>query len=304
MLDLAVIVLRWLQYSGAVVLLGAPLFLLLSFRPGDDPGLRWGRPLLIVAALVVAVASLVGLVAQTAIMAGSLSEAIKPESLQFMVSGTALGKALVVRAAAAVMALGLIALLKPGRLMWTLATLAGLVVAGSLAWTGHAGATEGPGGPVHIAADIVHAVAAALWLGSLVAFTKLLARPAESDNPAIYRALHGFSGIGTLAVALLVLTGLVNSWFLVGPSKVWDLGSSPYGQLLIVKLVLFALMLVLAAVNRFRLTPQLGTALDNAEDPQPALEDLRRSVKIEALVGAALLAVVAVLGTLAPPSAL
>ena len=93
MLEVAVIALRWLQYSGAVVLLGAPLFLLYSFRSSDAPNLAWARPALIYAAVVVALGSLAALVAQTAVMAGSLSEALKPASLSFMVTGTALGMA-------------------------------------------------------------------------------------------------------------------------------------------------------------------------------------------------------------------
>lgn len=304
MLEVAVIALRWLQYSGAVVLLGAPLFLLCSFRGADRPNLGWARPTLIVAALVVAFSSLAALVAQTAVMAGSLSEAVKPASLSFMVSGTALGMAMVARAVVALLGLALLVMIKPGRILWGLTVAAGLIVAASFAWTGHGAATEGSGGLLHLVADIVHAVAAALWLGALTALTILLLRRAGPDDLAIHRALHGFAGLGTLAVGLLVLTGLVNSWFLVGPSRVGGLGANVYGQFLIAKLVLFALMLVMAAGNRFRLTPVLGSVLAAGEDSRRALQRLRRSVMGETLIGAVLLAIVAVMGTLAPPSAL
>lgn len=304
MLEGAVIALRWLQYSGAVVLLGAPVFLLYSFRGADGPSLGWVRPALIVATIVVASASLAALVAQTAVMAGSLSEAVKPASLSFMVTGTALGMAMVARALIALLCLVAILALKPRRALWSLTVVAGLIVAASFAWTGHGAATEGPGGRLHLVADIVHAIAAALWLGALAALTILLRRRTAPDDLAIHRALHGFAGLGTLAVVLLVLTGLVNSWFLVGPARVGELGASLYGQLLIGKLVLFALMLALAAGNRFRLTPALGSALAGERDPRPALQRLRRSVVAETLIGAMVLAAVAVMGTLAPPSAM
>jgi putative copper resistance protein D len=303
-LEVAVIALRWLQYSGAVVLLGAPLFLLYSFRSSDAPNLAWARPALIYAAVVVALGSLAALVAQTAVMAGSLSEALKPASLSFMVTGTALGMAMVARAGIALLGLVAIALLKPGRCLWGLTATIGLVVVASFAWTGHGAATEGPNGLVHLIADIIHAVAAALWLGALAALTILLLRRTEPDNAAMHRALHGFAGLGTLAVVLLVLTGLVNSWFLVGPARVAELGAGLYGQLLIAKLALFAVMLALAAGNRFGLTPGLGSVLARSEDPRQALQRLRRSVVVETLVGVVLLAVVAVMGTLAPPSAM
>ncbi len=157
---------------------------------------------------------------------------------------------------------------------------------------------------MHLTAAVIHAISAALWLGALVALTMLLLRRTEPDDPAIHRALHGFAGLGTLAVVLLVLSGLGNSWFMIGPARVADLGTSLYGQLLIAKLVLFALMLALAAANRFRLTPALGSVLASGGVPQHALQRLRRSVVAETLVGAVLLAVVAVMGTLAPPSAM
>lgn len=304
MLEVAVIALRWIQYSGAVVLLGAPLFLLYSFKAAGGLNLAWARSALISSALVVALGSFAALVAQTAVMAGSLSEAVKPASLSFMATGTALGMAMVARATVALVGLVAILALKPGRLLWGLKVLAGLLVAASFAWTGHGAATVGPGGLLHLGADIVHTIAAALWLGALASLTILLLRRTSPDDHALHRALHGFAGLGTLAVTLLVLSGLVNSWFLIGPARFGEIGTNLYGQLLIAKLVLFVLMLALAAGNRFRLTPVLGSVLAGGGDVQPALSHLRRSVVAETLVGAALLAVVAVMGTLAPPSAM
>lgn len=304
MIEVAVIALRWLQYSGAVVLLGVPLFLLYSFRGGEGPNLAWARPTLMVAATVVALGSLAALVAQTAVMAGSLSEALKPASLSFMVTGMALGMALVARAVVAGLALVAIVALKPGRVLWTVLATVGVIVSASFAWTGHGAATEGPAGLLHLTAAIIHAVSAALWLGALAALTMLLLRRTAPDDPAIHRALRGFAGSGTLAVVLLVLSGLGNSWFMIGPARITGLGTSLYGQLLIAKLGLFALMLVLAAGNRFRLTPDLGSVLAGGGDPRHALQRLRRSVVAETLIGAVLIAVVAFMGTLAPPSAM
>lgn len=304
MLEITVVALRWLQYSGAVILLGAPLFLLYSFKGAESPNLAWARPTLIVAAIVVALGAVAGLVAQTAVMAGSLTEAVKPASLSFMVSGTALGMAMVIRAAIALLIVATSAILRPGRTLWNLAAAGGLLVAASFAWTGHGAATEGPGGLLHLAAAIVHAVAAATWLGALAVLTLLLLRRTVPDDLAIHRALRGFAGMGTVAVVLLVVTGLVNSWFMVGPARIGDLGTSPYGQLLIAKLALFGLMLALAAEHRFRSTPALGTVLGAGEDPRPAIARLRRSVIAETAVGAALLGLVAWMGTLAPPSAM
>src|SRR6266700_1259161 len=63
------------------------------------------------------------------------------------------------------------------------------------------------------------------------------------------RILLRFSSMGYVAVATLVGSGLVNSWFLVG--SVSNLLKTLYGQILLGKLALFAAMLALATANRF-----------------------------------------------------
>lgn len=304
MLEAAVIGLRWLQFVGGGILLGVPLFLLYGLREAGRPDVGWARPLLGLASLVVALGALAALVAQTAVMAGSLSEAVKPETLTMVATDTALGMGTVIRAGLALSALIMVAGLRQGRALWALMTLAGFLAVASFAWTGHGAATEGSGRLLHLAADIIHLVAAALWLGALVALTILLARRTAPDDQAIHRALRGFSTTGTLAVVLLVLSGAINTGFLVGPSRLMELGTGLYGQLLIAKLALFALMLALAAGNRFRQTPALGLSLGAGEDPAPVIARLRRDVAAEAVAGALLLGVVAWMGTLPPPSAL
>lgn len=304
MLDLAVIALRWLQYVGAVVLMGVPLFLIYGLRSADRLALNWLRPTLIAAAVVVTVGSLAGLFAQTAVMAGSLSEALKPSSLSFMITGTALGKAYVVRTIAGIVALGLVLILRPTRALWLLAGVLGAIVTASFAWTGHGAATEGAGRWLHLGADVVHALAASVWLGALAAFVFLLMRRTAPDDPAIHRALAGFSGIGTAAVGLLAVSGLVNTAFLVGPPSPQAFGAGAYVALLVVKLLLFGWMAVLAADNRYRHVPALGSALAKNEDPEPVILSLRRSVVLETAAGAMLLAVVAVMGTLPPPASM
>ena len=307
MLDLLVILLRLAQYGGAVVLLGTPLFLLYGLRASDGVALGWPRPLLIAAAAVVAFGSAAALVAQTAVMAGSIAEGLKPASLGFMITGMSLGPAFLARAVIAAVALVVLLLAKPTRRVWVLVALTGLLVSASFAWTGHGAATEGAGRYVHLTGAILHSWAAAVWLGALAALLILTMRrragTPDSDR-ILHRALHGFAGVGTASVAVLVLSGLVNSWFMVGPGRLTGLLTTPYGLLLTGKLVLFGLMLVLAAANRFHLTPDLGSALDDPEDLKVAVGRLKRSLVMETLLALALLAVVAVMGTLAPVSAM
>jgi putative copper resistance protein D len=217
-----------------------------------------------------------------------------------------LGRSALVRAAAAGLALVLLLLRPADRTTLSLSAVLGAVVCASFAWMGHGAATEGAGASVHLAADMLHALAAGIWIGALVAFGFLLfgrnGHTAES-NAVLHKALHGFSGIGSGLVAVLVATGLINSWFLVGPTRIAGLWTTPYGLLLSLKLALFIGMLALAAANRFRLTPALGTALDVPGEQKVALGALRRSLVVETGLAFAVLGLVAWFGMLAPVSA-
>ena len=304
MIEAWVIGLRAVQYIAAALLFGLPAFLIYSARATRPLHLEWPRPALFWAAVVLAVAAPAALVAHTAMMAGSLSDVIKPGTLGMMVTGMGLGMALAVRSAIALLAVAAIAMIGPGPRLWWVCAALGLVVSASFAWTGHGAATEGSGHGLHLASDILHALSASLWVGALAAFAALVMwRPKESSarDLALARALAGFAGVGTFAIAVLLLTGLVNSAFLVGWSGLWTLTETAYGRWFILKIVLFGLMLSLAAVNRFRLTPAFEAS--NAE-PSPVLGHLQRSLVVEFALSFAVLTIVAIMGTLAPPASL
>ena len=304
MIEAWVISLRAIQYVAAALLFGLPAFLIYSAGAIRPLPMAWPRPALFWAVLALVLAAPAALVAQTAMMAGSLSEAIKPASLGMMVTGMGLGMALAVRSATALLAVAVIAMVKPGPRLWWICASVGLVVSASFAWTGHGAATEGSGHEIHLASDILHALSASLWVGALAAFAALVMwRPKEpsAQDLALARALAGFAGVGTFAVAVLLLTGLVNSAFLVGWSGLWTLTDTAYGRWLILKIVLFGLMLSLAAVNRFRLTPALEAA---SADSGRVLGHLRRSLVVEFALSLAVLTIVSVMGTLAPPASL
>jgi len=293
-----------------MVLMGSSLFFVYALPSsgyGSAAQAWWARPLLIGAGLLLVVAAVLGIGAQSSVLAGSVSEGLKPETLTAVVSSMDLGKAAVARAAVAILAvIGLMAL-KPGRLAWIISAVLGAIATATLAWMGHGAATEGQLGRLHLASDALHALAAAIWIGALAGFFGLLAASPPSNpatSQALHRALHRFSGSGSVLVAVLVLTGLVNSWILVGIDHLSGLWTAPYGQLLSLKLALFVAMLGLAAVNRFRHTPALGRVLVGAGSPDRALRALRRSVALEAALGLAVLALVASFGTMPPPAAM
>jgi copper resistance protein D len=172
---------------------------------------------------------------------------------------------------------------------------------GSLAWAGHAIGSRGVEGLLHPAADVLHLIAAATWVGTLVPLAMLLSMTGQdADGLAVARvATLRFSTLGIASVATLLFSGLVNTYYLVGSLSA--LTGTEYGRLLLIKLALFLSMVVIAAVNWSRLTPVMVQSAD-LKAAQRARLQLRRNAAIEASMGAVIIAVVAVLGTMPPAS--
>ena len=171
--------------------------------------------------------------------------------------------------------------------------------AGSLAWAGHAIGGQGMEGVVHPIADILHLIAASAWVGALVPLVLLLAMTAQNaDTLAVARnATLRFSMFGIVSVATILLTGIVNTWYLSG--SIDALTTTKYGHLLLIKIALFSAMIGVAAFNRLRLTPKL-VDIPNVTAAQDARRQLSRNAAVEAAIGVAIIAIVAALGTLPP----
>ena len=294
--------------TGAMILFGSSLFFLYALPKtgvGSAAAVRWPWPLLMTSAAAVLIACVLGFLAQTVVLAGSVQDALQPDALSAAATGMSFGKSSLVRAAVAGLFVIAFAFIRPGRGAWGLAAVAGGTICASFAWMGHGGATPGAAGLLHAASDILHTLAAGVWIGALFVFLILLAtdgrQPADART-SLHAALQGFSGIGAGVVAVLVATGLINGWFVVGLEGLPRLLTTPYGQLLSLKLVLFLVMLGLAAANRFHLTPRLGQALAGGSPSPPTIVALRRSLVWETGVSIAVIALVAWFGTLAPPS--
>jgi copper resistance protein D len=304
MIDVALVLARIAQYAAAAVLFGSPLFFLYGLpRQGGAAaaGLGWPRPLFRIASALLLVGAVVGLAAQTATMTGAPADAYRPSAWLSVVTGADFGPVIAGRIALALVALAIVSLGRPSSGLWSVTSLLGAAALASFAWTGHGASDDGPAGAVHLAGDVVHLLAAGVWLGALASLAILLFTSSSPEAlEALHRALAGFSGVGTATVAALLASGLLNSWFLVGPRHVRDLVATAWGLVLCAKVAVFVGMLALAGLNRFRLTPALERSL---ADPATALRRLRASVAVETCAGVAVLALVGVLGTLPPPSA-
>jgi copper resistance protein D len=187
----------------------------------------------------------------------------------------------------------------------TSAVLLAACLVGSLAFAGHSAAGSGIAGTIHLAADILHLLAAAAWVGALVPLAMLLGA-AKRDKQSIEIARVAtvrFSTLGIASVGVLVATGIVNTWVLAGSMAA--LVGTDYGRLLLAKVALFCVMLAIAGVNRLRLTPRLvqvpsvGGA-GGVAAAADALRQLRRNSLVEAAIGAVIIFIVGMLGTLPP----
>jgi copper transport protein len=167
---------------------------------------------------------------------------------------------------------------------------------------GHA-ATEKPLW-LSVLSDTVHLTAMAAWLGGLVLLA--LAVLPRRDPAELQAVLPVFSRVAFAAVTLLAVTGTYQAWRGVG--TIDALTSTTYGRLVLLKIGLFAGVLLLGNLSRlavqrryartvaYALSPDaLEVEPTPAEDVPAEVARLRRSVLAEVGLAVAVLAATAVL---------
>lgn len=234
-----------------------------------------------------------------------LAEAYTDPALWTVLTQTTFGHAWTVRLAlTAIVAISLPTLTRaqddrPSS-MRLLSVPAAAALAGTLAWSGHAAAGTGIGGAMHLASDILHLIAAAAWLGGLLPLAVLLHAAAQGldhrSTAAMREAVARFSMLGIASVGTLLVTGIINSWLLVGGMAA--LLNTNYGRLLLLKIALFLSMLAIAGINRQVLTPRLRRT--EGKTVQVAVRQIGQNSLIEAALGATILLIVGLLGTMQP----
>jgi len=193
----------------------------------------------------------------------------------------------------------------PSRVSQGIAIAVSAMFVGTLAWSGHGAATPGDAGYFHLVADVLHLIAAAIWLGGLVPLVMLLRWTIptidEYGMAVQFDVLRRYSNLGLAAVATLVATGIVNVWFIPGSADA--ILASDYGHLLLVKLALFAIMAMLAAVNRLKLLPGLMSA--QADRALSVTRRIQAHALAEIVLGVVIILLVGWLGIMVPgmPSA-
>jgi copper transport protein len=163
----------------------------------------------------------------------------------------------------------------------------GLIAIAALAFSGHAATTE-PRWLMRWSVPL-HALCAAFWLGSLPVLAAALRRePAERAR----RLVDRFSAHGIAAVAVILALGAVLA--VVQVAHLAMLWQTAYGAALSGKVAAVALLLGVAAHNKWRRTPRIA-----ADATAPAA--LTRAISLEYALFAVVLAFTATLGQIEPP---
>ena len=268
--------------AGSLAAAGSALALL-SLTRFDSTAARSVRRTAVTGAAFAAAASVLRIPVQASfLMGGSMAGAFDP-AIVGMVVESPLGTSLWVRLGG----LALVSLVVVGRPAARAAAGVGAVlVCASFAFRGHS--LEEPrlvlGGLVTF-----HLLGLAFWVGVFAPLHRL----AGHDAHAAGALAAEFSGWAVRVVPALAAAG-VALFVILTADPLAALGT-PYGQLLAAKLALFVLLLGLAALNRYRLTPALQMRTLRAG------ANLRRSIRLEALVVLAILATTATLTTVASP---
>ena len=155
---------------------------------------------------------------------------------------------------------------------------------------GHAGATVGAIGDGLVVSEFAHLLGAGIWLGALPPLWLTVRHLPPRDAAVV---CERFSPVGLACVLLLAGTGLVQGLQLIG--GIAPLLGTEYGHFALLKIALFLLALLLAAINRLWLTDRLA-AKDGAR------RQLLMSVAVETVIGLAIVTTAAFMAS-SPPAA-
>lgn len=270
---------------------------------------HWLQRVLLAAAAVTLVFSFAWLDLEAVMMGDGWSDALSARTLSAVLFQTVFGGAWIWHIAFGAAALAIVLSVRRGfqrrgRNVLLLCLAAAIVA--STAWAGHAVMHSGSAGLTQLSAQVIHLLAASAWLGSLPTLAYILYKAQRGQHngwaAAARYILPRYSRVGYVAVSLILATGCVNSWFLVG--SIHALVDTTYGHVLIAKVCLVALMVGVALVNRIGYMPRVMRLGESASAPHMPFKRLWKAVAVEQLLALAILAMVGVLGTLPPARAI
>lgn len=288
-MDKALVLCRSLQFASAILLFGASVFQASVAPKGLARALdRSLRQTSKVAALVMLATAVAWLLLAAGEMGEGWADASNPSVIGSVLLYTDFGRVWLWRLAAVVVLLAILIFGRDDR--WAIVAILAAIALATLGLVGHALMRSGAAGLLSRLSFVAHVLAAGFWLGSLVPLIASLRLAADKTGLALI-ALMRFSSFGQVAVVIVLATGLINTWLVLGRLPL-DVSSS-YQALLLAKIGLVGLMLTSALVNRYALTPRLY-------DSPGSLSQLRWSAAVEIVAGLGVIGLVSAIGILPP----
>ncbi|MEU0223363.1 copper resistance protein CopC [Streptomyces sp. NPDC006284] len=256
---------RYVSYAGFTVLVGGAAFVLACWSRGS--GVRVVQRLVVAGWLALTAATLLLLLLRGAYTGSGKVGDVFDLSLLGEVLQTKTGASLVSRLLLLAAAALFVAVLfgaydkredeEKRDLTFGLA-VGGAVVAAGLAatWAMSEHASVGLQAGLAMPVDVVHLLAVAAWLGGLTTLLVALYR-APADTPVPASAVRRFSRVAFSSVVALVATGTYQSWRQLGSWTAFT--DTRYGQLLLLKIGLVAVLVGIASFSR-RWTARLAGA--------------------------------------------
>lgn len=252
---------RWLFFAGLLVASGLALFDVLVWHPFAEEHLRTGWIAIALAAMFV---SSHGLVHATHGGAATRFGLTIDIASAMAATGAAAAAIAVADRSAAPFGIVLAIALLP------VPTVAGHALDPGRSW-------------LEVPLDLLHAAAAAVWIGGL--FALALVVPREGAPPdVIERAARRFSTLAVAAVAAVAVTGGLRA--IAELSSVSQLWTTSYGRAILAKTAIFAVLIGLGAVSRATI--------------RGSVDRLRNVVRVELALVLALVVAVAILTSLRP----
>lgn len=285
---------RFIMYLAALVAAGVAFFLAFIHDRAED---RWRIVPFVRIGSILALFSAIGIVmSQAALLTGKGAGAVTDSNVLRGVLNQNLGWSL------ALLMIGLAAVhlstdIPKKVVSQSFALSGGLAVTVSFAVWGHA--TELSPTAISLAADAIHATAAALWLGGLVGLVMVLSLRTSETVGSTAGIIGRFSLMAFWSVIALTIAGLTLT-ITGSDANLNSILTTTWGQLVLAKIGLTLIIVLIAAWNRRTLVPSLTNPTKNTGELAVRWATLLRTIRAEAVLLVAVVALTAIVVNLPP----
>ena len=285
---------RFIMYLAALVAAGVAFFLAFIHDRAED---RWRIVPFVRIGSILALFSAIGIVmSQAALLTGKGAGAVTDSNVLRDVLNQNLGWSL------ALLMIGLAAVhlstdIPKKVVAKSLALSGGLAATVSFAVWGHA--TELSPTAISLAADAIHATAAALWLGGLVGLVMVLSLRTPETVRSTAGIIGRFSLMAFWSVIALTIAGLTLT-ITGSDANLNSILTTTWGQLVLAKIGLTLIVVLIAAWNRRTLVPSLTSPTENNGELAVRWATLLRTIRTEAVLLVAVLALTAIVVNVPP----